>query len=180
MEPVSLSQPVIAPAPAFAGVLGLTRASALVCRCVRSFPVAAQSLPRDLTLSPSGRLLQSWVPELQTMRAYAPQQQGLQLEILARFKINPDNMLTESSSHKQTPRFVHGPRCCGDGRGNARGRRPGRRDCLHRRAKVEQLRCHPMAVSASTASSAGSASSSIASRGRIVPSRPAPRIKGCH
>ena len=105
MEPVSLSQPVIAPAPAFAGVLGLTRASALVCRCVRSFPVAAQSLPRDLTLSPSGRLLQSWVPELQTMRAYAPQQQGLQLEILARFKINPDRMLTESSSHKQTPRF---------------------------------------------------------------------------
>ena len=29
---------------------------------------AAQSLPRDLSLSPSGRLLQSFVPELRAMR----------------------------------------------------------------------------------------------------------------
>jgi hypothetical protein len=55
-------------------------------------------LPRDLALSPSGKLLQSFVPELQAMRAlgHAEQQQqqqqhggsGLQMEVLAEFTVS--------------------------------------------------------------------------------------------
>ena len=65
-------------------------------------PVAAQSLPRELALSPSGRLLQRWVPELQTMRAWAPEQYGLQLEVWARFIVSRDSTTKALGG---TPRF---------------------------------------------------------------------------
>ena len=52
------------------------------------FAVAAQSLPRELSLSASGRLLQSWVPELQAMRDWSPEHHALQLEVAAQFTIS--------------------------------------------------------------------------------------------
>ncbi len=68
-----------------------------------SSTVAAQSLPRELTLSKSGRLLQSWVPELQVMRDWAPEQHGLQLEVWARFAfIKPKS---SPNALAPTPRF---------------------------------------------------------------------------
>jgi sucrose-6-phosphate hydrolase SacC (GH32 family) len=76
----------------------------LVCGSLAcSSTVAAQSLPRELTLSQSGRLLQSWVPELQAMRAWAPEQHGLQLEVWARFSVSKPE--TSSQVLAATPRF---------------------------------------------------------------------------
>ena len=60
---------------------------------------AAQSLPRDLALSPSGRLLQSFVPELRAMRTSSPQQ-SLQFEVLGQFAISKDGAADGSSSNR--------------------------------------------------------------------------------